>query len=76
MAIPSDKESNSELIIEEQEEENAQGSSATGPPAQKTSANTSVTPLEADVQLAEEIEQEEQEVEAGEATEVSLPTPE
>ena len=53
------------MIIEEEEEENAQSSAGTGLTAQTTGAEVSLTPLEADVQLAEEIEQQEQEVEAG-----------
>ena len=76
MAIPSDKESDSELAIGNQEEENAKGSAVTGPPAQRSGANPSVIPMEADVQLAMEIEQQEQEVEAGETMEVSVATQE
>ena len=64
MAIPSDKESYSELVIVEQEE-NPQGNAGTGPTAQTTGADVSVTPLEANVQREKEIEQQDQEVEAG-----------
>ena len=74
VAISSDEESDSELMIEGQEE-NPQINAGTGPTAQTTSANPSVSPLEIDASLAEEIEQREQEAEEGEA-EVSVPTPE
>ena len=75
MAISSDEDSNSELVIEGQVE-NAQGNAGTGPTAHSTSANVSVAPLEIAAQLAEEIEQQEQEAEVGDEAEVSVPTPE
>ena len=75
-AIPSDEESESELVNEEQEQENVQGSAGMGPTAQKTCANTSATPMDADVQLAMEIDQQEQEVEVGETMDVRVSTQE
>ena len=75
MAIPSDEESDSELVIDEQEEEKS-GSAWRRPAAQTSIANTSATPMEDDVQLAVEIQQQEQEVEVGETMEVSVATQE
>ena len=68
-------ESDSELIIEE-EEENPQGRGGTGPMSQTTGSDVSVTTLEADAQLAEEIEQHEKKIDVGDTTEASVPTPE
>ena len=62
--------------IDEREEEHAQGCAGTGPIAQTTTGNTSATPMEADVQPPMEIEQEEQEVEVGDTTDVSVRTQE
>ena len=50
----------------EEEEENPQVNAGTRSKAQTISVNGSVAPLEIDAQLAEEIEQQEQEAEVGE----------
>ena len=57
-------------MVIERKEENAQSNEGTGPTAQTTSANVSVAPLEIDAQLAEEIEQQEQEAEEGDEAEM------
>ena len=75
VAILSDEESDSELVIDGQDE-NPQGNAGTGPTAQTTSANESVAPLEINAQLEEKIEQQEQEAEIEDEAEVSIPTPE
>ena len=72
MAIPADEESDSELVIEEQAKETSQASAGMGPAAKTTRANTSAIPMEADVQLAMEIEQQEDVVEAAQAMEISV----
>ena len=55
-----------ELVIEEPELENVHGSAAMGATAKTTSANTNLTPMEADVHLRMEIEQQEHEVKVAE----------
>ena len=57
MAIPSHEESDSELVIDGEAKETSEGNAGTGPIAQTTSANTSATPMEAEVQIVMEIEQ-------------------
>ena len=76
VSIPSDEESHCEFLINEKPKETSQGSARTGPLTQTTSANTSATPMEADVQHAIEIEQQEEVLEAPQIMEVSVATPE
>ena len=62
MAIPSDEESHSELVIEDSHQERSQGIAGTGPTSQTTSANPTETGTEADVQFGMEMKQQEQDV--------------